>query len=260
MAATVTFMSDYGLDDEFVGVCHGVLAREAPGARVIDLTHGIPRHDVRAGALALLRALPYTPPGVHLAVVDPGVGGPRRGVALRCVEDDRLLVGPDNGLLVPAAERFGGVAEGVDLATSPWRLQPTSATFHGRDVFAPVAGRLATGASLAQAGRQLDPASLVRLELPRPRREGATLVAHPVAFDRFGNALLDAGEPDLSHRPGTAVSVAGRPAVVARTFGDADPGALLLYVDSSGALALAVNQGSARDQLRLTLDDEIRIS
>jgi S-adenosyl-L-methionine hydrolase (adenosine-forming) len=256
----VTFLSDYGLEDEFVGVCHGVLAREAPDVRVIDLTHGIPRHDVRAGALALRRALPYTPPGVHLAVVDPGVGGPRRGVALRCAKEDRLLVGPDNGLLILAAEDFGGIADAVDLAGSPWALRPTSATFHGRDVFAPVAGRLAAGGELTRAGTPLDPATLVGLELPRPRAEGAVLIAHPIAFDRFGNALLDAGEADLPHAPGSTVSVAGRPAVVATTFGDAEPGALLVYVDSSGALALAVNQGSARDELRLTLDDEVRIA
>jgi S-adenosyl-L-methionine hydrolase (adenosine-forming) len=256
----VTFLSDYGLEDEFVGVCHGVLAREAPGVQVIDLTHGIPRHDVRAGALALRRALPFTPPGVHLAVVDPGVGGPRRGVALRCAEEERVLVGPDNGLLLLAADRLGGVTEAVDLATSPWRLQPTSATFHGRDVFAPVAGHLAAGAPIAAAGAALDPASLVRLELPRPRMDGATLVAHAVAFDHFGNALLDADQSDLAREPGAAVSVLGRPAVVATTFGDAPKGALLIYADSSGDLALAVNQGSARDELRLRLDDEVRIA
>src|SRR5919199_4278280 len=114
MAPVITFLSDYGHDDDFVGVCHGVIARIAPEGRVIDITHGIPRHDVRSGALVLRRALPYFPPGVHLAVVDPEVGGRRRAVALRTHEEDRLLVGPDNGLLVPAAERFGGVAEAME--------------------------------------------------------------------------------------------------------------------------------------------------
>jgi S-adenosyl-L-methionine hydrolase (adenosine-forming) len=254
MPPTVTFLTDYGLQDEFVGVCHGVIARIAPRARVIDLTHGIPRHDVRAGALALRRALPFTPPGAHLAVVDPGVGGPRRGVALRC--GDRFLVGPDNGLLVPAAADLGGVDEAADLARSPWRLEPVSATFHGRDVFAPVAARLAAGAPFAKAGDPLDPAALVALELPASRRDGDALVAHAVAFDTYGNVLLDARREDVAN----AETVAGRPATLGTTFGDVGRGALLLYEDASGALALAVNQGSAREELGLELDDEVRIT
>src|SRR3954470_21412899 len=141
----VTFLSDYGLADDFVGVVHAVIARIAPDARVIDLTHGIARHDVRSGALALRRALPYAAPGVHLAVVDPEVGPDRRAVALRTSEEDRLLVGPDNGLLSLAAARFGGVVEAADVGRSPWRLEPVSATFHGRDIFSPVAAHLAAG-------------------------------------------------------------------------------------------------------------------
>jgi S-adenosylmethionine hydrolase len=254
MALPVTFLTDYGLQDEFVGVCHGVIARIAPDARVIDLTHGIARHDVRSGALALRRALSYMPAGVHLAVVDPGVGGPRRGVALR--SGDRLLVGPDNGLLLPAADALGGVAEAVDLADSPWCLQPVSATFHGRDVFAPVAAHLAAGEPLAGAGEPLDPASLVALTLPVARREGDALVAHAVAFDAYGNVLLDAHSADV---PADA-TVGGRPAIRGRTFGDVEPGGLLLYEDSSGALALAVNGGSARDVLGLEIDDEVRLA
>jgi S-adenosylmethionine hydrolase len=254
MANTVTLLTDYGSSDEFAGVLHGVIARIAPDARVIDLTHGIPRHDVRAGALALRRALPFTPPGVHVAVVDPGVGGPRRGVALRC--GDRLLVGPDNGLLGPVAERFGGVTEAVDLAVSPWSLHPVSATFHGRDVFAPVAAHLAAGEPLADAGEALDPALLTALALPEPHRDGDALVAHAVAFDTYGNVLLDAAGPDVAG----AASVAGRPVTVGRTFGDVPDGGLLLYEDSSGTLALAVNRGSARAALGLELDDEVRIA
>src|SRR3954454_3176611 len=165
----LTFLTDYGLLDEFVGICHGVIARVAPEVRVIDVTHGIPRHDVRAGALVLGGALPYTPPGVHLAVVDPDVGGRRRGVALRCAEEDRLLVGPDNGLLTLAAERFGGVVEAVEIGRSPHRLEPVSATFHGRDIFSPVAARLAAGDALAGAGDPMDPDDLQSLELPVAR-------------------------------------------------------------------------------------------
>ena len=167
MPRPITFLSDYGLEDEFVGVVHAVIAHECPTARVIDLSHGVPRQSVLAGALMLARALPYAPPGVHLAVVDPEVGARRRAVALRTALDDRLLVGPDNGLLLPAADRFGWVTEAVEISTSSWRLEPVSATFHGRDLFAPVAARLAAGEALADAGTPLDPEELVRLELPR---------------------------------------------------------------------------------------------
>ena len=147
----------------------------------------------------LARALPYAPPGVHLAVVDPEVGARRRAVALRTALDDRLLVGPDNGLLLPAAERFGWVTEAVEISTSPWRLEPVSATFHGRDLFAPVAARLAAGEALADAGTPLDPDELVRLELPEPRkgRKKGQLVAHAMVVDGFGNVQLDARPADL---------------------------------------------------------------
>src|ERR671932_2824917 len=186
MARPITFLSDYGLADEFVGVVHSVIARLCPEARVIDLGHGIARQNVLAGALALERALPFAPPGVHLAVVDPEVGARRRAVALRTAAEDRLLVGPDNGLLLPAAERFGGVAEAVEISHSPWRLEPVSATFHGRDLFAPVAARLAGGEALADAGTPLAPDELVGLELPRPRQEDGALVAHVTVVDGYG--------------------------------------------------------------------------
>ena len=185
--AVVTFLSDYGLDDDFVGVCHGVIARIAPQARVIDVTHGIARHDVRAGALTLRRALPFMPAGVHLAVVDPEVGAARRAVALRCAEPERLLVGPDNGLLALAAARFGGVVEAVEIGRSPLRLEPVSASFHGRDVFAPVAAHLAAGTvELAAAGHALDPGELVGLALPRARRTDEGLLTHVLHADRYG--------------------------------------------------------------------------
>ncbi len=169
----ITFLSDYGTADDFVGVCHAVMARIAPDVRVVDLSHGIARHDLRTGALVLRRTLPFAAPGVHLAVIDPEVGGTRRAVAVRCAEEDRLLVGPDNGLLLPAAERFGGVAEVVEISTSPCRLLPVSATFHGRDLFAPVGAHLAGGVELAETGDPLDPAELVALDLPTARLEGA---------------------------------------------------------------------------------------
>src|SRR3954463_8235742 len=166
MARPITFLSDYGLEDDFVGVCHAVMARIAPEVRIVDLTHGIERHDIRTGALVLRRALPYAQPGVHLAVVDPEVGAQRRAIALRTAEEDRLLVGPDNGLLSLAAQRFGGIAEIVDVARSPHRLEPVSATFPGRALFAPAPAALAAGAELAEAGDPLDPDEIVRLDMP----------------------------------------------------------------------------------------------
>lgn len=258
----VTFLSDYGLDDEFVGVCHGVIARAAPRARVIDITHAIARHDVRAGALVLRRALGYMPAGVHLAVVDPGVGSERRAVALRCAGEERILVGPDNGLLAPAAERFGGVAEAVDLEGSPLALRPVSATFHGRDIFAPVAAHLAAGADLAQAGAPLDPAGLVMLDLPRAQVTDAGLLAHVLHADRFGNAMLDADRYDLvagDLPAGAAVTVNGVDARIVTTFADGAPGELLIYEDSYGALSLAINRASACEALGLQVRGRVRI-
>jgi S-adenosylmethionine hydrolase len=267
MARPVTFLSDYGLADEFVGVVHGVLARLCPDARVIDLTHGIKRHDVLAGALTLERALPYTPPGVHLAVVDPEVGARRRAVALRVAEDDRVLVGPDNGLLLGAAERFGGVVEAVEISSSPWRLEPVSATFHGRDVFAPVAARLASGEPVAEAGVPIDPGDLVPLDRPSARREeDGTIVAHAIGIDAFGNVALDVTHADLADsrlRLGRAVRVDGGDgpydALFVRTFADVGPGALLVYEDAGGSIAIAVNSGNAASELGLRAGDEVRL-
>jgi S-adenosylmethionine hydrolase len=261
--SVVTFLSDYGLEDDFVGVCHGVLARIAPEVRVIDITHGIARHDVRAGAIVLRRALAYMPAGVHMAVVDPGVGSRRRAVALRCGAGDeqRLLVGPDNGLLMLAAQRLGGVVEAVEIGSCG--LASPSATFHGRDIFAPVAARLASGTPLERAGDSLDPAQLVRLALPCAEVGDGELIAHVLLADGYGNVSLDADLDVLAAsglRVGEAVIVNGCDAVFATTFADVAPGALLLYVDGYGALSLAVNRGSAIDELGLSIDGDVRIA
>jgi len=263
---TITFLSDYGLTDEFVGICHGVIARVCPEARVIDLTHGVPRHDVRAGAVLLAEALAYVPAGVHLAVVDPDVGAQRRAVALECA-DGRRLVGPDNGLLWLAAQASGGVVQAADIAHSRFRLAPVAATFHGRDIFAPVAAQLAAGVALADAGDPLDPAQLVALTLPEPRREGETLIAQVRYVDRFGNLQLNAdhaaladsglalGRPvDLRLPDGSA-----HPAQYVRTFADAAPGELLVYEDASRRLAVAVSHGDAAARLGVAIDDELRL-
>lgn len=262
--AVVTFLSDYGLDDEFVGVCHGVIARIAPQVRIIDITHGIARHQVRSGALVLRRALEYMPVGVHLAVVDPGVGSERRAVALRCADDDRILVGPDNGLLSLAAQHFGGVVEAVDLERSPLALARISASFHGRDLFAPVAARLASGrSSLADAGEPLQPSELVRLEPSHARVTEDGLVTHVLHADRFGNVMLDAEPDDVEAsglRRGRAIIVKGVRGACETTFADVPPGGLLLYEDAFGALSLAINRGSALDALGLEVGDSVQIA
>src|SRR3954471_7672434 len=262
----LTFLSDYGLLDEFVGVCHGVIARIAPEVRVIDISHGVQRHDVRSGALMLRGALPYMPAGVHLAVVDPDVGAERRGVALRTAEDDRILVGPDNGLLMLAAERLGGIVEAIDIGRSPPPLEPVSATFHGRDIFAPVAATLAAGASLADAGDPMPPDELVALDVPQARVENGAIVAHALANDRYGNVILDVGHEQLAGsglKLGAAVEVhvagAVQPARFATTFADVEPGELLVYEDAQRNLALAVNRGSALGELGLARDAELRL-
>jgi len=262
----LTFLSDYGTADEFAGVVHAVIARIAPGAHVVDLTHGIPRQDVAAGALTLARTLPFAAPGVHLAVVDPGVGGRRRAVALRTAAEERLLVGPDNGLLIPAAERFGGVAEAVEISASPWRLEPVSATFHGRDVFAPVAARLALGEPLAAAGEPLAPAELVPLELPRPQVADGTLTATVAAVDVFGNVVLHAGASDLAAAglaAGARVLVralASHAATVAGTFADVPDGDALVYVDAAELVAVAINGGDAAAMLGVAPGGELAIA
>ncbi len=261
-----TLLTDYGTQDDFVGVCHGVIRTICPDAPIVDITHGIARHDVRHGALVLANALRYMPVGVHVAVVDPQVGTERRAVALRCA-DHRLLVGPDNGLLNPAWERCGGVLEAVDVSRSPHRLEPVSATFHGRDVFAPVAAHLAAGAELADAGEALDPDELATLDLPVPRRDEDAVVAHALAIDRYGNVSLDLLHEDLADTGlslGRAVRIEAHErrhlATFAHTFADVPAGGLLIYEDAYRALAVAVNRGDAAVVLGVAPDDELRLS
>jgi S-adenosylmethionine hydrolase len=231
---------------------------------VIDVTHGIRRHAVAEGAAVLANALPYAPPGIHLAVVDPGVGSTRKAVAIRVADDDRILVGPDNGLLWPASERLGGAAEAADISLSPFRLEPISATFHGRDIFAPVAATLAQGATLAEVGEAIDPRSLVREEVPQPAIENGRVVARVIYVDRYGNAALNVRHerlPETGLRLGrrlwVEVAAMSLDAVYGHTFADVANGALLLYEDSYRNLALAVNRGSAADRLGIGPGDEV---
>jgi S-adenosyl-L-methionine hydrolase (adenosine-forming) len=259
----ITFLTDFGLQDDFVGTCHGVIATIAPDARVIDVTHGVRPGHILQGALVLANTLPYMPAGVHLSVVDPGVGSGRRPLALRDREG-RLHVGPDNGLLLPAAEVFGGVAEAHELANADYSLQPVSRTFHGRDLFAPAAAHLAAGAPLEELGPPVDPEALVRIETPKPEVGQNRIRAVALVVDRFGNVALNLRREhlgDVELGAGMRVEIISRGerfyAVFARTFADAPRGALILYEDSYGSLAIAVSRGSAAQLLRLEEGGEI---
>jgi S-adenosylmethionine hydrolase len=264
-ARTITFLSDYGHDDEFVGVCHGVIRRVVPYAVVIDITHGIPPQDVRRGAIVLRSAVGFMPPGVHLAVVDPGVGTDRRALAIRC-SGEQVLVGPDNGLLWPAAARLGRIEEAVDISDSPFRLQPMSATFQGRDLFAPVAAHLARGASLREAGDSIPPEDVARLDLPLARAGDGEVSTVVLYADRFGNVQLGAERAQMEKaglKPGQAMMIESNgerhSARYGRAFAEAPAGHLLVYEDSSGAIAIAVNRGDAAASLQLEADDEVRL-
>jgi S-adenosyl-L-methionine hydrolase (adenosine-forming) len=260
----ITFLSDFGLQDDFVGTCHGVIATIAPEARVIDVTHGVRPGHVLQGALVLANTLPYMPSGVHLAVVDPGVGSGRRALALRD-RDGRLYVGPDNGLLLPAADRFGGVAEAHELANEAYSLQPVSRTFHGRDLFSPAAAHLATGVALEELGPPVDPGELVHVEIPEAEVGQNRIRAVVLVVDRFGNVALNLRRDQLVEgtelAAGTRVELTCRDerfyAVSARTFADAPHGSLILYEDSYGSLALAVSSGSAARLLQVEEGSEI---
>jgi S-adenosylmethionine hydrolase len=262
MSRPLTFLSDYGDSDEFVGVCHAVIARTAPESRIFDITHQIKRHDVRTGALILRRSLPYFPAGVHLAVVDPQVGGERRGIAVRTADEDRIFVAPDNGLISLAAQSFGGVIEAVDISGAPQRLEPTAATFHGRDIFSPVAAHLAAGGHLADCGVPIEPNDLTTLEMPLARAEADELIAHAITIDSFGNVTLDVEHQELAAfglRLGQLLTVNGNEVPYVTSYIDVERGALLVYEDAYRSLAIAVNRGSAADLLGLSIDDEVRI-
>jgi hypothetical protein len=260
----ITLLTDYGAADEFAGVLHGVITRICPTARVIDISHAVAPQDVAGGARMLARALPYMPVAVHVAVVDPTVGSDRRAVALR-LADGRTLVGPDNGLLWPAVQQGGGVVQAAEISASPWRLEPLAATFHGRDIFAPVAAHLAAGQPLSRAGKPLDPPLLVTLELPVAWTEHGTLVASVAGIDGFGNVQLGASAEQLDAEPGAALRVqsetgAAMSAGYGRKFSDVGEGELVAFEDSSRQLALAVNRGSAAERLALATGDQVRIS
>ena len=261
----ITFLTDFGLDDDFVGTCHGVMAGIAPDSRVIDVTHGIGPQAVLTGALVLRNTTRFMPVGVHLAVVDPDVGGHRRAVAIRTV-DGRTFVGPDNGLLMLAADDIG--IEAVhELADPRFRLHEVSRTFHARDIFAPAAAHLAAGVAVSELGPALDPASLVRVDVPEPEVGRTQISATALVVDRFGNVATNARREHLDglglddgDRVEIRLTLDRYYAFVAQTFSDADPGELIVYEDSYGLLSLAISQGNAARLAGVSPGDEIRLA
>jgi S-adenosylmethionine hydrolase len=252
----ITFLSDYGLEDEFVGVCHGVMLRIAPHIRIIDVHHNILRQDIRHGAIVLEQSIPYLPDSVHLAVVDPTVGGERRAIAL-VTGWDEVFVGPDNGLLIPAAQRSGGVRRAYEITELGFQLRPVSQTFQGRDIFAPATAHIANGVDPAQMGPEIDVKDLVQLEMPVAWPHDDHLHAEVLQVDRFGNLQLNFGPAQLEKvglADGTLLELrleGHRLSVpLASTFADVHPGEYVLVEDSYNHLSLAVNKGDARAQLR----------
>jgi S-adenosyl-L-methionine hydrolase (adenosine-forming) len=260
----ITFLTDFGLQDDFVGVCRGVMKRIARNAEILDVTHGIAAQAVTQGALVLARSVPYLPPAVHLAVVDPGVGSDRRAVAIRTGEG-RVFVGPDNGLLMFAADGLG-VEVARSLTNPRYHLEPVSKTFEARDRFAPVAAHLAAGAHFDDLGDEVDPAGLVRIELPSVVVVGGELIATVLDVDRFGNLGLNVtadeiAELGVGHGDQVEIGLALTPyfAVVAETYADASRGELILYEDSYGHWSIAINGGSAAALTESASGDQVRI-
>jgi S-adenosylmethionine hydrolase len=253
----ISLTTDYGLSDGFVAACHGVIGRIAPAVRVIDVTHLVSPGDVPRGSAVLAQTAPHLPDAVHVAVVDPGVGTARRPVA---VETERgVLVGPDNGLLPDAADALGGIRRAVALTNPAWHADTVSRTFHGRDIFAPAAARIALGADLADAGEPVDPTTLVRLPEPLVVIGDGVVEAEVLTVDRFGNVQLAAPGSALD-RLGDTLRVGGMRAVRGATFADAPAGGLVAYVDSAGRVALAINGGRAVVALSVSPGDVVIVS
>jgi len=266
--ACVSFLTDYGQADGFVAACPGVLLRIAPTIRVIDITHQIPPQRIRRGAAVLAQTVPWLPPAVHVAVVDPGVGTARRAIAIGAGDEEQgsVLVGPDNGLLSWAWSVLGGVRSAVALENRAYQLPAVSATFHGRDIFAPVAAHVASGIPLDELGPPIDPATLVHLPKPESRTSDGAVEADIVSIDGFGNVQVAATLDELSQaglKPGDDVVIEAAgvtfPALVGYTFADAAPGTLAVLQDSAGYAAIVVNGGSAAAVLNVRDTDSVAL-
>lgn len=268
----VSLLSDFGVRDVSAGIMRGVVVGICPRATIIDLAHDIAKFAIRDGALMLWGAAPYLPRGAHVAVVDPGVGTDRKGIAIQTARGD-YLVGPDNGLLMPAAARLGGITHAHLLENPRYALPDVSSSFHGRDVFAPAAAHLADGVDIEELGRAVDPRRLLALEWPRPDIRPGRLESTAIYIDTFGNVKLSAlGDdlraalPDLRFGERVALQIGegaaarGVTVVWARTFGDVPEGAALLTADSYGRVALSVHQGSAAATFGVRLDAIVTVT
>jgi S-adenosyl-L-methionine hydrolase (adenosine-forming) len=261
----LSLLTDYGLDDGFVAACHGVAARIAPGIRIIDITHLVPPGDVRRGAAVLAQTIPYMPPAVHVAVVDPGVGTARRGIAVEA--GGSILIGPDNGLLSWAVAAVGGARRAWQLTNGDLWLHPVSQTFHGRDIFTPVAAHLAAGADPGTVGTELEPGDLVTLPAPTSRVHDGEAEGEVMSVDRFGNVQLSIAASDADRLGigfGSQVVVrCGRRQLTVpylETFAAVAPGELVAFTDSAGLISLAVNAGDAAQQLGLPPGAHVRVA
>jgi S-adenosyl-L-methionine hydrolase (adenosine-forming) len=260
----LSFLTDYGLEDGFVAACHGVAARIAPDAAVIDVTHLIPPGDVRRGAAVLAQTVPYLPPAVHVAVVDPGVGTARRGVAVAA--GDSVFIGPDNGLLSWALRAAGGAVRAFSLTNRALWLGSVSATFHGRDIFMPAAAHLAAGTDLAAAGEEIAVGDLVSLPVPERLVRDSVAEGEVLTVDRFGNIQLTITASDAAEigvAPGGMMLIrCGRHQLTVPyrdMFGAVAPGELVAYADSAGLVAIAVNGGDAAGRLGLPAGARVSI-
>ncbi len=267
---TVTFLSDYGTVDEFVGVVHSVIRDLAPHARVIDLTHGIPPFDVRAGSLALARSIPYVASGVVVAVVDPGVATARKAIAVEVAGGEGILVGPDNGLLAPAVALAGGAERAVELTNPELQLPSPGATFAGRDIFAPAAAHLCNGVDLGELGPALDPDLLLPGIVALPQADESRVIAQVLWIDQFGNAQLNVSPDDLPATFGARIELrtssptdpsggVTRSVRQVATYAELARGAVGLVLDSSGLLAVSMDQRSAAEELHVAVGDQITL-
>jgi len=259
---TVSFLSDYGTTDEFVGVVHSVIRQIAPEVRVIDLTHQVPAHDIRAGGLTLARSAQYLAPGVVLAVVDPGVGTARKAIAVEVGDGESILVGPDNGLLAPAVAMVGGATRAVELTAEAYRFPAPGPTFAGRDVFAPAAAHLCNGVDLAELGPEIDPFALTPAMIPITREEGDELIAEVLWTDQFGNLQLNVDPAEIENlgdRVELRFGTRSRTGIRHETYAEVAVGEIGLIVDSYGLVSLAVNRASAAEELGLYTGDEVRV-
>lgn len=261
----LTFLTDYGLEDGFVASCHGVAASVAPQLHVIDITHLVPPGDVRRGAAVLAQTVAYLPPAVHVAVVDPGVGTARRGIAVQAGAG--IFVGPDNGLLSWAVAAAGADARAFSLTNSELWRHPVSHTFHGRDIFMPVAARLATGTDLESVGPSVASGELVTLPVPTSRVRDGDVEGEVMTVDRFGNVQLSIASSDLGAlgaAPGGALKIrCGQHRLTVpylETFASVAPGELVAYGDSAGLVSIAVNGGDAAGRLGLPPGAHVRLA